>query len=87
MIIGAAKAGFVVVGWSWMAFDFNWFRKRNADDLVPRLANGASNGDVIVIHDGHHKNPRADRRYAVETVDRLIPELRTRGFEFGTICP
>jgi|SRR5688572_5808694 len=87
MLIGAAKAGFVVVGWSWMAFDFNWFRKRNADDLVPRLANGASNGDIFVIHDGHHKNPRADRRYAVETVDRLIPELRKRGFEFGTICP
>jgi chitooligosaccharide deacetylase len=87
MLMGAAKAGFVVVGWSWMAFDFNWFRPRNADDLVPRLAGVASNGDIIVIHDGHHKNPRADRRYAVETVDRLIPELRKRGFEFGTICP
>jgi peptidoglycan/xylan/chitin deacetylase (PgdA/CDA1 family) len=87
MIMGAAKAGFLVVGWSWMAFDFNWFRQRNADDLVPRLTSIASPGDVFVIHDGHHKNPRADRRYAVETVDRLIPELRKRGFEFGTICP
>jgi chitooligosaccharide deacetylase len=87
MIMGAAKAGFRVVGWSWMAFDFNWFRQRKADDLVPRLARIASPGDIIVIHDGHHKNPRADRRYAVETVDRLIPELRKRGFEFGTICP
>jgi peptidoglycan/xylan/chitin deacetylase (PgdA/CDA1 family) len=87
MIMGAAKAGFLVVGWSWMAFDFNWFRRRNADDLVPRLTRIASSGDIIVIHDGHHKNPRADRRYAVETVDRLVPELRKRGFEFGTICP
>jgi chitooligosaccharide deacetylase len=87
MITGAAKAGFLVVGWSWMAFDFNWFRRRNADDLVPRLTRIASPGDIIVIHDGHHKDPRADRRYAVETVDRLIPELRKRGFAFGTICP
>ena len=87
MLIGASNAGFVVVGWSWLAFDFNWFRPRNADDLVPRLARIASNGDIIVIHDGHHKDPRADRRYAVETVDRLIPRLRQRGFEFGTICP
>jgi peptidoglycan/xylan/chitin deacetylase (PgdA/CDA1 family) len=87
MIAGAAHAGFLIVGWSWMAFDFNWFRARKADDLVPRLARGADNGDVIVIHDGHHQDPRADRRYAVETVDRLIPELRKRGFEFGTICP
>ena len=87
MLMGAARAGFLVVGWSWMAFDFNWFKPRNADDLVPRLTRLASPGDIIVIHDGHHKNPRADRRYAIETVDRLIPELRARGFEFGTICP
>jgi peptidoglycan/xylan/chitin deacetylase (PgdA/CDA1 family) len=87
MIKGAANAGFLVVGWSWMAFDFNWFRRRNADDLVPRLTRIASSGDIIVIHDGHHKDPRADRHYAVETVDRLIPELRKRGFAFGTICP
>lgn len=87
MIKGAANANFLVVGWSWMAFDFNWFKRRNADDLVPRLTRIASPGDIIVIHDGHHKNPRADRRYAIETVDRLIPELKKRGFEFGTICP
>jgi peptidoglycan/xylan/chitin deacetylase (PgdA/CDA1 family) len=85
--MGASKAGFRVVGFSWMAWDTTVFGDRNADDLVPRLARGASSGDIIVIHDGHHKNPRADRRYAIETVDRLIPELRARGFEFGTICP
>jgi chitooligosaccharide deacetylase len=86
MIMGAARIGYRVVGFGWMAFDFNWFKARNADDLVPRFTRLASAGTIIVIHDGHHKNPRADRRYAVETVDRLIPELRARGFEFGTIC-
>ena len=40
--MGAARAGFLVVGWSWMAFDFNWFKPRNADDLVPRLTRIAS---------------------------------------------
>jgi peptidoglycan/xylan/chitin deacetylase (PgdA/CDA1 family) len=87
LIEGAAKAGYLVVGWSWMMWDFNWFRTRNADDIVPRLADHASDGDVVVIHDGHHKDPRSDRRYAIETVDRLIPLLRERGFAFGTICP
>jgi chitooligosaccharide deacetylase len=87
MILGAARAGYVVVGWGWMLWDFNWFKARNADDLVPRLVDRASPGDIIVIHDGHHVDPRADRAYAVETVDRLIPELRARGFQFGTICP
>jgi chitooligosaccharide deacetylase len=87
MLMGAARAGYTVVGWGWMLWDFNWFRERNADDLVPRLADRASPGDIIVIHDGHHVDPRADRRYAIETVDRLIPKLRARGFAFGTICP
>jgi peptidoglycan/xylan/chitin deacetylase (PgdA/CDA1 family) len=87
MIRGAGKAGYLVVGWSWMLWDFNWFRARNADDLVPRLTDHASDGDIIVIHDGHHKDSRADRRYAIETVDRLIPELRARGLQFGIICP
>ena len=87
MLIGASRAGYTVVGWGWMLWDFNGFRARTADAIVPRLVDHASPGDIIVIHDGHHENPRADRRYAVETVDRLIPELRARGFEFGTICP
>ena len=87
MLIGAKRAGYRVIGWGWMLWDFNWFRARTAGDLVPRLADRASPGDIIVIHDGHHENPRADRLYAVETVDQLIPELRAKGFQFGTICP
>jgi peptidoglycan/xylan/chitin deacetylase (PgdA/CDA1 family) len=87
MLMGAARAGYTVVGWGWMLWDFNWFRKKTADALVPRFVKRASPGDIIVIHDGHHKNPRADRLYAVQTVDRVIPELRARGFQFGTICP
>ena len=55
MIKGAAKAGFLVVGWSWMMWDFNWFKRRNADDLVPRLADHASAG-------GHHRDSRRPSR-------------------------
>ena len=87
MLMGASRAGYRIIGWGWMLWDFNWFRGRNADDLVPRMTDRASPGDIIVIHDGHHEDPRADRRYAVETVDRLISALRAEGFQFGTICP
>ena len=86
MLLGAARAGYQVVGWGWMLWDFNWFREKTAAALVPRLADRASAGDIVVIHDGHHKDPRAERSYAIDTVDRLIPELRARGFEFGRIC-
>jgi peptidoglycan/xylan/chitin deacetylase (PgdA/CDA1 family) len=87
MLIGAARAGYRIIGWGWMLWDFNWLRAKTADALVPRLVDRASPGDIVVIHDGHHEDPRSDRRYAVETVDQLIPALRVRGFEFGTICP
>jgi peptidoglycan/xylan/chitin deacetylase (PgdA/CDA1 family) len=87
MLMGAARAGYRVVGWGWMLWDFNWFREKTADSLVPRLVDRASPGDIVVIHDGHHEDPRADRLYAADTVNGLIPELKARGFRFGTICP
>jgi peptidoglycan/xylan/chitin deacetylase (PgdA/CDA1 family) len=86
MIDGAGGAGYRVIGFGWMLWDFNFFRKKTAESLVPRLVSRASPGDILVIHDGHHKDPRADRRYAVETVDALIPRLRARGFSFGKVC-
>jgi peptidoglycan-N-acetylglucosamine deacetylase len=87
MIAGAAKAGYKVVGWGFRLWDFNGFRQRTAETITPRLIEEASAGDIIVLHDGHHENPRADRLYAVDTVDQLVPELQARGFRFGTICP
>jgi peptidoglycan/xylan/chitin deacetylase (PgdA/CDA1 family) len=87
MLMGASRAGYTIVGWGWMLWDFNWFRKKTADALVPRFVSRASPGDIVVIHDGHHQDPRSDRDYAIETVDRVIPELKARGFRFGTICP
>ena len=41
---------------------------------------------IMVLHDGHHEDPTADRRHTIETVALLIPRLRARGFAFGTIC-
>ena len=83
---GLRKAGYTLVGWSWAMWDWNWWRGPNVDPLVARLARRASAGSILVIHDGHHVNPRADRRHAIETVKRLIPRLRDRGFAFGTLC-
>jgi peptidoglycan/xylan/chitin deacetylase (PgdA/CDA1 family) len=87
MLVGASRAGYTVVGWGWMLWDFNWFRKKTAESLAPRFVARASPGDIVVIHDGHHEDPRSDRTYAVETVDRVIPDLKAKGFRFGRICP
>ena len=86
MLMGASRAGYRVIGWGWMLWDFNWFRDRNAAQIAPRLMDRASPGDILVIHDGHHENPQADRRYAVDIIDLVVPELRAKGLEFGTVC-
>lgn len=86
MYVGLARAGYRLAGWSWGMWDFDWGRSRRADRLAARLARKASDGDIVVIHDGHHKDPRADRRHAAETVRRLVPSLTARGFAFKTLC-
>jgi peptidoglycan-N-acetylglucosamine deacetylase len=85
MLEGLERIDYQLVGWGFNLWDFDLFRARSVR-IVPRLVSNASPGDIVVIHDGHHEDPRADRRYAIEVTDRLIPELRKKGFEFGTIC-
>jgi peptidoglycan/xylan/chitin deacetylase (PgdA/CDA1 family) len=86
MMRGVARRGFRLIGWGWGLWDADWFRARTPERLVPRLAGRAGPGSIIVMHDGHHVDPRADRRYTVATVEQLIPRLRARGLEFGTVC-
>jgi peptidoglycan/xylan/chitin deacetylase (PgdA/CDA1 family) len=86
MYEGLDRAGYTLAGWSWGMWDWHWWQTPRGARVASRLARKASAGDIIVIHDGHHVNPRADRRHAAETVRRLAPLLRSRGFEFGTLC-
>lgn len=86
MYAGLERAGYRLAGWSWGMWDFDWWRRPRAERVAPRLARKASAGDIIVIHDGHHRDPDADRRHAAETVRRLVPELKSRGFAFGRLC-
>jgi hypothetical protein len=39
------------------------------------------------MHDGDESAPTKDQRQTVEAAAKLIPELRAKGFAFGTICP
>jgi peptidoglycan/xylan/chitin deacetylase (PgdA/CDA1 family) len=86
MYQGLEQIGYRLAGWSWGMWDFDWWRERRADRIAERLARKASAGDIIVIHDGHHENPRADRRHAAETIERLAPLLEARGFRFESLC-
>ena len=86
MYEGLDKIGYTLVGWSWGMWDWQWWREPAAPRAADRLARKASAGDIIVIHDGHHKNPRSDRRHAAGIVRLLVPRLRSRGFAFNPLC-
>lgn len=80
MYAALEQLGYTLTGWSWGLWDWNWWQVRDPASLADRLARRASAGDIIVMHDGHHLDPRADRQYAVDATALLIPALRARGF-------
>lgn len=86
MMSGVGRAGYRMIGWSWMTWDWYWFRKRSADRVARQVIANAAPGKIIVLHDGHHLDPRADRSYSIEAARRIIDELRARGYEFATLC-
>jgi peptidoglycan-N-acetylglucosamine deacetylase len=86
MYAGLRGAGYRLVGWGWMLWDWNWFRRRTADAIIERVASRVSGGDIVVMHDGDESDPLRNQRQTVTAAARLIPELRQRGFGFGTVC-
>ena len=86
MYAGLEQAGYQLAGWSFGMWDWNWWRPSEPDGLAKRLADKASDGDIVVMHDGHHTDPRADRQRTVEATTQLIPLLKSRGFTFGRLC-
>jgi len=86
MYEGIRALDYRLIGVGWMLWDFNWFRPRHADTTVGRIVPRISDGDIVVMHDGDESAPLRDQRHTVEATRRLIPELRARGFAFGTVC-
>jgi peptidoglycan-N-acetylglucosamine deacetylase len=42
-------------------------------------------GDVVLLHDGGHRDFGADRSYTITATDRLISRYKSEGYEFVTI--
>jgi len=86
MYAGLKQADYTLVGWSYAMWDWSWWRAQKPEKTASRLAARASDGSIVVMHDGDNKDPRADRSRTVAATAQLVPALRARGFAFGKLC-
>ncbi len=70
------------VMWNVTGYDWNAPPAAAIEDKVRKQMRG---GDVILLHDGGHREMGADRSQTVIATNRLITGYRAEGYEFVTI--
>lgn len=87
--MGRAQQNLSLTGVMWSTIGLDW--RLNSGQVYRRLANGASNGAILCLHDGRGLQLRPDISVTVETVRRLLPALLEQGYRFETVsqllCP
>jgi peptidoglycan-N-acetylglucosamine deacetylase len=78
----ARELGLVPIMWNVTGFDWNAPPSEVIEAKVTKQVRG---GDVILLHDGGHKQMGADRAQTVLATDRLIAKYKSGGHEFVTI--
>jgi peptidoglycan/xylan/chitin deacetylase (PgdA/CDA1 family) len=78
----ARELGLETVMWSVTGHDWN---APPAQQIEQKVAGQIRGGDVILLHDGGHRNLGADRSQTVLATDRLITRYKGEGYEFVTI--
>jgi peptidoglycan-N-acetylglucosamine deacetylase len=75
-------AGYVPVQWSITGWD--WQERQTAQSIADHGLK-ARGGDVILLHDGVHTEPRGDRSRSVAATRQILERLGADGYEFVTI--
>jgi peptidoglycan/xylan/chitin deacetylase (PgdA/CDA1 family) len=76
------ELGLRPVMWSVTGYDWN---APPAAAIEQKCSKQIHGGNVILLHDGGHKNMGADRSQTVLATDRLISRYKAEGYEFVTI--
>lgn len=66
--------GTPMIGWS---LDTRDWESRSADKVVDKVLKNVKDGDIIIMHDIYSST--------ADAVERLIPELRAKGYQFVTV--
>ena len=78
----ARELGLTPVMWNVTGYD--WTAPPTAV-IEQKVAKQIRGGDVILLHDGGHKQMGADRSQTVVATDHLIAKYKSEGYEFVTI--
>jgi peptidoglycan/xylan/chitin deacetylase (PgdA/CDA1 family) len=78
----ARELGLEPVMWNVTGYDWN---APPAQAIERKVAKQIRGGDVILLHDGGHKQMGADRSQTVIATDHLITRYKVEGYEFVTV--
>ena len=78
----ARELGLEPVMWNVTGYDWNAPPSAVIEQKVSKQIRG---GDVVLLHDGGHKQMGADRSQTVVATDSLITKYKSEGYEFVTI--
>ena len=78
----ARELGLEPIMWNVTGYDWNAPPAAVIEKKVSRQIRG---GDVILLHDGGHKQMGADRSQTVLATDHLITRYKSEGYDFTTI--
>src|SRR5216684_929237 len=82
-VLGVArKLGLEPVMWNVTGYDWN---APPAAEIERKVAKQIRGGNVILLHDGGHKQMGADRSQTVIATDHLIARFKPEGYEFVKI--
>ena len=69
------------VMWNVTGYDWN---APSVEHIERKVTSQVRGGDVILLHDGGHREFGADRSYTITATDRLISRYKAEGYEFVT---
>jgi peptidoglycan/xylan/chitin deacetylase (PgdA/CDA1 family) len=78
----ARELGLAPVMWNVTGFDWDAHSSEAVERKVSKQVHG---GDIILLHDGSHRQPGMDRSHTVAATDRLLARYRAEGFQFVAI--
>jgi peptidoglycan/xylan/chitin deacetylase (PgdA/CDA1 family) len=75
--LGLASVMWNVTGWDWSA--------QSSEAVERKVTKQIHGGDIVLLHDGSHKQLGTDRSHTVAATDTLLARYKAEGYQFVAI--